>query len=95
MEKTNAKKNNGPALNGQRERFITSEEKAQYEVFKNGNLPKETIEKWIRNDLQAIMSFVHGCLKDERIFAALVDSYYSRYKSLHENPAEDAQEVSN
>lgn len=67
----------------QTEAFITTEEKAQYEVFTNGNLPRETIEKWIRNDLSAIQSFVHGCLNDKTVFEAVVDAYYNRYKKLH------------
>lgn len=65
--------------------FITTEEKAQYEVFRNGELPKQTIEKWIRNDLGAIMSFVQGCLTDPTIFRAVADAYYERYKKLHED----------
>lgn len=65
--------------------FFTSEEKAQFEVFRNGKLSRETIEKWVRNDLTAVMSFIHGTLKDESIFKALVDAYYYRYQKLHEN----------
>lgn len=65
--------------------FFTTEEKAQFEVFRNGKLSRETIEKWVRNDLTAVMSFIHGTLKDESIFKALVDAYYYRYQRLHEN----------
>lgn len=77
------KKIASPAVDGQRERFITTEEKAQYEVFTNGDLPKETIAKWIKNDLSAAASFIHGCLRDPMIFDALVEVYYKRYKNLH------------
>lgn len=77
------KKIASPAVDGQRERFITTEEKAQYEVFRNGELPRETIATWIKNDLTATASFIHGCLRDEMIFEALVDAYFKRYKNLH------------
>lgn len=70
------------------ENFFTTEEKAQYEVFKNGNLPRETIKKWIENDLGAIISFAHGCLRDEIILKALVDTYYDRYTKLHASAKE-------
>lgn len=62
----------------------STEEKAQYEVFKNGSLSRETIDKWIRNDLGAIASFVHGVMTDDKIFEALSLAYYERYKKLHE-----------
>lgn len=65
--------------------IFTTAEKAQYEVFKNGGLPKETIEKWIRQDLNAIQSFVHGILNDPEIFPAVVDLYYKKYQALHTN----------
>lgn len=67
--------------NGQN--LVTTEEKAQYEVFRNGDLPRETISGWITNDLKAIMSFVHGCLNDPQIREPLIDAYYARYKKLH------------
>lgn len=67
------------------EAFVTTAEKAQYEVFLNGALPKETIEKWIRQDLNAIASFVHGILNDPDIFPAVVDLYYKKYQALHTN----------
>lgn len=70
--------------NGNKQAFITSEEKAQYEVFRNGDLPKETIEQWITNDLMAVKSFVSGILEDKTIFNALTSAYYERYKKLHE-----------
>lgn len=91
-------KNNGAKTTpqkGQRESFFTTEEKAQYEVFRNGNLPRETIEKWIRNDLSAVLSFVHGILNDEEIFTVLVDKYYEKYKKLHENSPSDVEEIIN
>lgn len=81
------------APKGQKEAFITTEEKAQYEVFKNGNLPRETIEKWIRNDLSAVLSFIHGVLNDKEIFDLLVDKYYEKYTRLHANAKEN--DVSN
>lgn len=65
--------------------FLTTAEKAQYEVFNNGGLPKETIEKWIRNDLTAVLSFVHGILNDPDIFPAVVDLYFKKYQALHGN----------
>lgn len=83
----NEKKDSGQkvAAENSRERFITTDEKAQYEVFANGDLPKDTISKWIRNDLSACLSFIHGVLRDEKIFNALVDAYYDRYKMLHDS----------
>lgn len=63
--------------------LFTTEEKAQYEIFRNGTLPKETIAKWIKNDLSAINSLVHACLNDEGVFNALVEAYYNRYLELH------------
>lgn len=65
--------------------FLTTAEKAQYEVFQNGALPRDTIEKWIRNDLTAVMSFVHGILNDPDIFPAVVDLYFKKYQALHGN----------
>lgn len=79
----NHEKNNGTKSQA-KESLFTTDEKAQYQVFKNGELPKETIAEWIRNDLQAIMSFVHGMLKDEYVFGVLVNAYYERYKALHQ-----------
>lgn len=70
----------------------TTEEKAQYEVYKNGDLSRATIADWIRNDLQSIASFIHGTLTDETIFNATVDAYYARYKKLH---VENGTEVKN
>lgn len=72
-----------------RERFVTTDEKAQFEVFANGNLPRETIARWIKNDLSAVLSFVHGVLRDEKIFNALVDAYFERYKVMHEEKKDD------
>lgn len=84
-------KNNGSKVateNGAGE-FFTAEEKAQFEVFRNGKLDRETIGRWVRNDLTAIMSFVHGTLKDDTIFNALVDAYFFRYQKLHETKLEN------
>lgn len=58
-------------------------EKAQFEVFTNGSLPRETLEKWIRNDLSAVASFADACLKEPEIMKAVVDVYYNRYVKLH------------
>lgn len=79
----NEQKNNG-AKNTPKNQPIGTDEKAQYEVFRNGNLPRETIREWIGNDLKSIQSFVHGCLNDPDIFDAIVDAYYKRYSQLHE-----------
>lgn len=90
MSKKNEQKNDGPKVSGQDERFITAAEKAQYEVFANGNLPRETIHKWIGNDLRAIQSFVHGVLNEPTIMEAVVNAYYDRYKKMHnENQKEN------
>lgn len=77
-----------------KENLFTTDEKAQYEVFKNGNLPRDTIQRWIENDLGAIISFAHGILKDERVKKTLVDAYYERYTALHAN-AKDNEPVQN
>lgn len=84
----NGKKNTSPTVGHKNPTDGTPilkgiEEKAQYEVFKNGGLPQDTIDKWIKNDLSAIQSFVHGILTDESIFRALSDAYYARYRALH------------
>lgn len=65
------------------EKIFTTAEKAQYELFARGDLSKEVIAKWIENDLRAIASFIHSCLKDERIKDALIDRHYEIYKELH------------
>lgn len=93
--KEKVEKVKSPAIDGQRERFVTTDEKAQYEVFTNGTLPRETISKWIRNDLTAVLSFVHGILNDEKIFGALTDAYYERYRQLHDQSKEVQNGVSN
>lgn len=77
------------------EKFITTEEKAQYEIFRNGSLPRETIEKWIRADIAAIRSLLDGIWRDEKIFGAIVDQYYARYQELHTKPQEDGKEAVN
>lgn len=69
--------------------FFTTEEKAQYEIFRNGELSRETIGKWVRNDLTSIGSFIHGTLNDATIFNALVDAYYFRYQKLHGKEVKD------
>lgn len=76
-------KNNGSKVGPQVKGWST-EEKAQYEVYRNGNLSRETIAGWIKNDLSAVSSFVHGCISDKTIFDALVDAFYARYKKLHD-----------
>lgn len=81
----NAKvKNVSPKVGSERESFLTTEEKAQYEVFKNGKLPRETIEQWIKNDFNTIRSFIHGCMSDPVIFQKIVDVFFERYQKLHE-----------
>lgn len=65
------------------ESIITTAEKAQYEVFSNGTIPREKIEKWIKNDLRSVASLVHGILSDEALMVKVVDHYYSAYQRLH------------
>lgn len=62
---------------------VSTDEKAQYEVFRNGELPRDQIAEWINNDLKATLSFISGALNDSEINNALVDAYYNRYKKLH------------
>lgn len=77
------KKNESQENNGTENNAFTTAEKAQYQIFQKGDLPKEQLEQWIRNDLRAIQSFVHGCLNDPEIFEAVSNAYYKRYKALH------------
>lgn len=85
------KKNSGQETLAQKvdrrngERPVTAHEKAQYEVFANGDISKERIGEMIDNDLKAIMSFAHGMLHDKELRVAVVDIYYKRYKALHDN----------
>lgn len=65
------------------ESFVTTAEKAQYEVFTRGTLPRETIEKWIVNDMRSAQSLIHGILSDEECLKVIVDHYYKVYKGLH------------
>lgn len=76
--------------------IVGTDEKAQYEVFRNGDLPRETIKEWIGNDLKAILSFVSGVLRDPEIMEPLVDAYYARYKKLHApKPPENVEKSPN
>lgn len=68
--------------------FFTLEEKAQYEVFKNGDLPRETIAKWTKQDLSAIRAFVHIITSNENVMEALVNGLYNNYKKLHDTAKE-------
>lgn len=86
----NEQKNDGAKVAPQA--FVGTDEKAQYEVFRNGSIPRETIAEWVANDLKAILSFVSGVLKDERIREPLIDAFYERYKKLHE---QNGKETSN
>lgn len=86
----NAKENSSTKTLPKEQRIETTDERAQYEVFRNGDLPRETIEKWIEADLRAIMSLVSGMLNDPEIRGPVVDAYYSRYKKLHTNDEEAA-----
>lgn len=88
----NNEKNTSTTSNAKVGNVFTTDEKAQYEVFKNGHLPKETIEKWIKNDLNAIVSFAHGVMNDQHIFQALVSAYYQRYLALHEQKVDEMHE---
>lgn len=95
----NEQKNNGAKVIAQNEVpesgnvGWSSEEKAQYEVFRNGKLPRETISGWIDNDLRAIMSFVSGVLNDPELHDALVEAYYKKYQKLHANKEEDVEKT--
>lgn len=89
MSDEQKKENNGPKVSGQSEKFVTTAEKAQYEVFANGKLSRETIGKWLGNDLRSIMSLVHGLLNDKEMFDALIDLYYKRYNELHSKKVDD------
>lgn len=66
----------------------TTEEKAQYEVFRNGELPRETIEQWVTNDLRTIMSFISSVLNEKEVKDALVDAFYQKYLKYHQKPQE-------
>lgn len=74
---------------------LVTDERAQYEVFRNGELPRETLAKWLRNDLQSVSSLVNGCLQEPTVFEALVDAYYKKYQALHTKKTEDVEEGSN
>lgn len=81
------KKNNGPETpseNGP----VGLKENADFEVFRNGELPKETIAKWLANDLKAVLSLVSGILKDAELNSLIVDYYYGQYKKMHEKDGE-------
>lgn len=82
QKKTNGAENSAEVRESEKLGF-TTEEKAQYEVFRNGNLPRETVHEWVNNDLKAIMSFVSGVLRDPDLNDALVDAFYLKYKKLH------------
>lgn len=79
--KNNGKENHGAETAS--ENIVGSAERAQYEVFRNGSLPRETIDKWVRNDLTAIMSFCHTVMHSPDVWNALVDALYAKYQSLH------------
>lgn len=91
-EKITSEKTNAKVKEQRPDNMFTTDEKAQYEVFKNGNIPRETLANWIENDLRAILSFVHGCLNDKVIKEALIDAYYMRYKALHNQGATGKEE---
>lgn len=80
---------NGKETKAEKRGTFTTEEKAQYEVFANGNLPRETLDKWIRNDINSAMSLLHASLTDETIFKALGDAFEARYRKLHEQKVDD------
>lgn len=90
----NVKEKNNSAKVGPQVSGWSTEEKAQFEVYRNGSLSRDTIAKWIRNDLGAIASFVHGVMTDEKIFGVLTDAYFERYKKLHEEKS-NGKEVKN
>lgn len=80
-EKSKAQKIDGGAS--------TTEEKAQYEVFKNGELPRATLDKWIRTDLESAMSVLHAIRHDDTIFKAVGDAFEARYRKLHSKQNEN------
>ena len=61
----------------------TTEEKAQYQVFARGDLPKDQLREWINNDLRAVMSCISTLLTDKEDNSSLVDAFYARYQKLH------------
>lgn len=81
----NEKKNDGAKVGAKKaEAFVTTEAKAQYEMFRNGTLPRETVEQWLRTDFDAIMSLVHSIKHDPDVWDALVEAMYKKYKKLSE-----------
>lgn len=59
------------------------DETAQFEVFRNGNIPKERLREYIVNDVKAIMSFCHAVINDPDVLGSLTDGFYKRYEALH------------
>lgn len=72
-------KNNGSkvvAQNGP----VGIEESAQYEVFRNQDLSRDTVDQWCGNDLESIRALVQIIMDDPIVRGALVDAMYARYK---------------
>lgn len=72
---------------------VTSDEKAQYEVFRNGKIDRETIAKWTRADIQSANALLSACWREESVFQALVDSLFAKYQALHQQPSDDVQKT--
>lgn len=91
--KNNVKEDDGAKARAESDTFATTKEKAQYEIFRNGSLPRETIASWIRNDLTSILSLVSSLRSEKELFDALVDSMFIKYRSLHLNNEKDGKKT--
>lgn len=70
-------KNNGAKVVA--EEGLSSAERAQVEAFRNGQVSKEVLEGWIRNDLQSAVSLLMSMLHDPEVWRVVADRYYARY----------------
>lgn len=86
----NEQKNNGATAETQR-RLTSTAEKAQYEVFRNGKVPRERIAEWLERDLDSIRSLVYELRFNADLKEALVDVYYARYQELTSAAKDEVQ----
>jgi len=62
--------------------------RADYEVFKNGQLTREQIAEWLQKDIQGIYVLLSEILGTPEILDAIVNVFYSRYTDIHRAPVE-------
>lgn len=65
------------------------DQKAQYQVFKDGKITREQIGEWLQKDIQGIYVLLSEILGTPEILDVLVGVFYKRYTDIHRAPVDE------